>query len=109
MENEYPQEIQDVINQIKEQNNLKTVYVIEAEGENGEINFAYLRKPSFATQKSVLNVVRKTEDITQAGEIIFTDCYVGGVDMMADDDLKMIACLAAAQLLEVKPATLKKS
>ncbi|MCK8520235.1 hypothetical protein M0D21_01580 [Aquimarina sp. D1M17] len=80
---------------------------VEVENDEGEMRFAYFRKPTMSTRAAVLQT-SKTDEF-KALEVLFKNCYLGGdEEIVQDDDLKLSVITAFADLTQPKEAKAKK-
>jgi hypothetical protein len=87
------------------------IYVIEGVGENGEALKMYLKKPDFKTKRAAFEtMMADRQAIVPAGEMILLACFVGGDNLYENEDTRLEAAIAAAELVNFNETIgLKKS
>lgn len=87
------------------------IYVIEGIDENGETLKMYLRKPDYKTKKAVVEtLMANPQAVIAAGEMILLACFVGGDNLYDNEDTRLEASMAAAELAKFNDTiSLKKS
>lgn len=86
-----------------------TAYTIEIEDKK-----AFLKKPSRHTYAKVLPMITpmfgSEPNLIAAGEILLSECFIGGdQEFRTDDDFIIAAAIQCVGLIEIKEATLKKN
>ncbi|TFZ63003.1 hypothetical protein E4631_24045 [Hymenobacter sp. UV11] len=87
------------------------IYVIEGVGENGEALKMYLKKPDYKTKKAALEtLMADSKAVIVAGEMILLACFVDGDNLYNNEDTRLEAAMAAAELVKFNDTiALKKS
>jgi hypothetical protein len=84
-----------------------TVYVIDAEDHAGNPLKMYLRKPDYNVRKGALAAIMSGTSpndinaLTAAGDIVLAGCYIGGDNLLHNDDTRLEASMQAAELVEM--------
>jgi hypothetical protein len=90
-----------ILGELKEQ--FGTIYTITATNEAGEALVMYLKKPDYQTKKKALEILLKDQtNIITVGEILLSNCYVGGVDLYESEETRLEAALHASTLVDTK-------
>lgn len=85
------------------------VFAIEVplDDESKKKAIGYFKKPTLDTIKVSSKYIES--DPIKAGEVVFTNCWLGGDDIIKDnDEAKMSAMQQVSSLFKVRQATLKK-
>lgn len=99
--------MEERIENIKQRLNLKTVYSLIVKGENDQQHVAFFKKPTRPVLSSYMALVNR--DPMKAREIIFSNCWIEGDEVIkTDEDLYVSALLQIDDLIEIRSAEVKK-
>ncbi|WP_066836473.1 hypothetical protein [Rufibacter ruber] len=99
--------MEDLLKELKDKYGV--VYTVTVEDSEGTEQVAYFKKPDVATKKQLFKILAKDSDVFKGGEILIRSCFIGGFDVTTDEDAMFTASLAIVEMVDFKPATLKKN
>jgi hypothetical protein len=96
------------LDELAVKHNVKTVFEITVEDDEGNLVIAYFKKPSRQIMSRALSI--EGRDPLGSKELILRNCFLeGDIRIIDDDEMFYGACIESGSMMTFRKATLKKN